>query len=1469
MPVVVVCVFAVSAQPAQAGVGSAIVNFFSSIFSGGSSSDSTQQNVYAQPRSMSSGGADGAPADILVAPRVIEQGEGRVRFQYDIHSDFEGSFCYALLFPPSVALGAFNGDNGGNWTWRDRAHNINRYFFFPEELSEVGTYHIGISCNKGGSIVNHFETIEVKPYEPTTSTKFHFSTLETTIGSSKNQSDPISINWDLESREYGAQWCYLEMTGTDGYIDLGDSAIYNNSKIKQSGEGAVSGKPKGSASVFLREAGDATVNIKCESGSGGGRKKVVFEQSVNISAAAGSSAGGSNTGTSDGGGTSSTGASGSAAAGSEESSDTEGGSTGGSAGSDTDASVTSNFTVTPETIEQGEGLVAMTFDVKDEYRPEHGGKTCYVYHALPGVTIGGSENWWDWREKGVFSHTYYFYTDELEQLGKHTFVVSCSKDGKIYNEFRYVTVKPFNPTQSSLFKVDDDTIESGDNVRVIGITWNVPRSKFCKLSSTGGDLKNTPEEISAGLLRKAFPNSGNAELHVSEKMESGDATVSLICSDPGKGRRSHTAFAQTITLKHVDGTGASDGGDASDTGASGSAAAGGGESSDTEGGSTDGPKRGTDFIFNVTKGAPVGDGKVNVTVSLEVKTAGVSCTISAKDGNGKSTAITEGMVSGNFTITQPIILPATYTAICAKDGKTTAVQETVKEEGAAGGNSDGGGSGASGTTSDDSGDGNVMNGATTLTATPATVKPNEPFTLTWSSQQDYCEPIDGPWSISSIMKQSHDSVQRLWVIFVKRTKLKSQGSFVVEEGITEKTVFTLACSNVDKRTTWPFGKQEVSVMVDVVTPVDEDATSNTSTNSESGTLLRSDKESVVPGEPFTLTWSSDKKYCRPVAGPWSIEDVKKKKSELVRENAILGVTLNAVSHLVPRGVFQHDGITTNTEFAIKCYDNVGEQWWGYDYASVTVKVINGGSGSSSGDSGSPQLITDFTVTPGALPGPGGQLTVSMKFGDDARTCTWYSQVTAGGAKPTDSNWNKEGRYTGTGDNAPANESSTFDTDDIANGSTLHLRLTCKDASGREENRVLTVPIGATAGIENFVATPPHLEKPGHVTLSWQSFGMENCAVKAKTVDGEDLFTASLRRSETRTTAGNRYYDINKPTRFTLTCTPLDGGVSVTKQLLVSVGDYVADQAVPGTEGAAYARYCPFDVSEGSPDRVVRFSKRLEYAGDEDVIDGVNVPAGKYAVWLSSSDTFDDRGGWQNQQNERYYVRLLDANGTEVATTAPTDDLRDDTDAHGKVTQVATELVVSKPVAKVIAVHAEGDDGSLNPGCAYFKRLDVTTDTNDAPADSGTRSITPSSRVGLLGAKCDTRIGSVAATFANGSQKINTYCDGQSVNVKVNNGADAFTWKKAYYTTDGNTLNRSVTLRGTTDATGQWIVGPAEAVLNDVPLGQTNYIAVYSCKKDTDGQWRCGCKENGECSEPASGKFIWDLEAFIPTGATVR
>lgn len=133
---------------------------------------------------------------------------------------------------------------------------------------------------------------------------------------------------------------------------------------------------------------------------------------------------------------------------------------------------------------------------------------------------------------------------------------------------------------------------------------------------------------------------------------------------------------------------------------------------------------------------------------------------------------------------------------------------------------------------------------------------------------------------------------------------------------------------------------------------------------------------------------------------------------------------------------------------------------------------------------------------------------------------------------------------------------------------------------------------------------------------------------------------------------------------------------------------------------------------------------------------VNLPAGRYQVYVRSFDAYQNRA-YDSQNNERWFLSLL-SSGQEIAKTNPTVDLSDGSDEVGSTQVIETELVLSESVNQIRAVHVGVNGGSFddvgtsavmfvdmdaaNPGCLLV--IDKTSDkTGVAPGDLLTYTIT--------------------------------------------------------------------------------------------------------------------------------------------------
>ena len=1181
------------------------------------------------------------------------------------------------------------------------------------------------------------------------------------------------------------------------------------------------------------------------------------------------------------------------------------------------AAVTSRFYLEPTEIIDGQGRVRFEAKINKQYGKwsRHG-----TNHKCRMKLIGGSAG-----EKDVTRDTtgldvdFFLYPDDFSGPGTYVFRIDC--DGT--HEDRTITVKPFDATSSSLFSVNKTTVPTNSQVNLVTAQWDVPGAQSCELSVDGGKFYDDNS------VQKTVSGSGTVDIAIAGTSDR-DAIVRIVCSTDSVTQytpKKKIILDQSITITHAaaaagsGNTGASDAN--ADANSAGSAASGGeSNASDTQNTSDAGsakPQEGTDFEFDVMKGASVGDGRVNVTVRLEVKTAGVSCSVSSTDNS----VSVQGIGKGNsLSVTEPATLPVTYTALCANSGKTTVVKETVKKEDTASGNSGSSeGSGASSTTSDDNG-GNSANLPVEGTDFEFEVWKYEEQDLVGTSIKILKDDIECSVSGAGIRRN---------VVANKDRKFNGSGALRVDFPAT----YTATCkrgnaTTVITKTIKADGKVEVVADsgANSSSGGSGNGTSNSSSNNTTAggdandsnsvagsgtttvgaTTLTVTPTTVKPGEPFTLTWSSDKTYCEPSNGPWSVSDVMKQHPDTVQR---LWVALAPRTKLKVKGTFTvKGGVANKTAFAVTCAD-VAFTWpIGKQEATVYVDVARadntGTNGTTTSDTNSTNsgstasagtLIAAFDVTPKNIPRD-GEVTVYFKTTDVQQKCE-LSGV--------------QGDVVQILNNAVSQESQAF-TRPVALGArfddgVVRVMLTCTsiaDASVTEQ-RVQDVRVGAHAGIRYFTADTYHLDAPGDVWLSWDTFGMKSCSVKRDVLDNGNMFDL-MRRSWS---SSDGSYRVSKTTQFTLTCQPKDKNEAVQKRtLVVSVGDYTAEKPIEGTEDAEYVRYCPFKI-DNTIDHLVNFSQRLEWAGQKEIVNGANVPAGVYKVWLSASDSLAGRS-YQDQPNERYYVEFYDADGKVLAQTGPTNDLSNDT-ATGAVTLVTDKFILPRMAASVAAVHADGESASLNPGCMLLKRVgDVATDddanqvvctadvklcpdgsyvgrvapscnfaacpgdtgasgddnagtTNSQTTSAGNQRLQPVTRSATraLQPSCKSNWSSnVSGNFARPDGLVDVTCAGDDVVVHVGKEGDNnyYTWGEAYYTTDGDNLSNKTTVNGQRDATGKWVVGKGEVVIPQAPRS-VNYVATYTCVR-SDGAWQCGCADGTQnCSQPEQGKFIWYLTGY--------
>ncbi|TSC67376.1 MAG: hypothetical protein CEO19_260 [Parcubacteria group bacterium Gr01-1014_73] len=107
---------------------------------------------------------------------------------------------------------------------------------------------------------------------------------------------------------------------------------------------------------------------------------------------------------------------------------------------------------------------------------------------------------------------------------------------------------------------------------------------------------------------------------------------------------------------------------------------------------------------------------------------------------------------------------------------------------------------------------------------------------------------------------------------------------------------------------------------------------------------------------------------------------------------------------------------------------------------------------------------------------------------------------------------------------------------------------------------------------------------------------------------------------------------------------------------------------------------------------------------------INLPAGRYQVYARSFDAYRDRED-DTQSNERWFLSLLSSD-KEVVKTNSTADLLDGKNEVGSTQVIETELVLTKPINKIQAVHAGvvngGSFDDVGVSAVMFVNMEVST-----------------------------------------------------------------------------------------------------------------------------------------------------------------
>lgn len=113
----------------------------------------------------------------------------------------------------------------------------------------------------------------------------------------------------------------------------------------------------------------------------------------------------------------------------------------------------------------------------------------------------------------------------------------------------------------------------------------------------------------------------------------------------------------------------------------------------------------------------------------------------------------------------------------------------------------------------------------------------------------------------------------------------------------------------------------------------------------------------------------------------------------------------------------------------------------------------------------------------------------------------------------------------------------------------------------------------------------------------------------------------------------------------------------------------------------------------------------------------------------------------------------------------------------------------------------------------------------------------------------------------GEERLHVRCDRLPWQFRTGN-KQTYTYATAYATTDGQNFTQAISLQGIRDTTGKWIIGTAVGTLPPAVTARSNIVAVYQCERQ-GMQWRCGCTDDGRCSDAAKGIFYWYIRSITP------
>ncbi len=110
--------------------------------------------------------------------------------------------------------------------------------------------------------------------------------------------------------------------------------------------------------------------------------------------------------------------------------------------------------------------------------------------------------------------------------------------------------------------------------------------------------------------------------------------------------------------------------------------------------------------------------------------------------------------------------------------------------------------------------------------------------------------------------------------------------------------------------------------------------------------------------------------------------------------------------------------------------------------------------------------------------------------------------------------------------------------------------------------------------------------------------------------------------------------------------------------------------------------------------------------------------------------------------------------------------------------------------------------------------------------------------------------------------VRTECASDTAKITIGSRSqdNYYIWHKGYYGAKGKpfTESDSVRINGRRDISGQWIIGSGDVEVRRPTTDQdAQYFVFYMCIRE-NGEWRCGCSEDGKCSAPEKNDFRWSL-----------